>query len=105
MNELTQSSKNNLHAKMHYRIEFGKIRHTSYMSTKFLHTLEMLDSIIANSYILYVLTRTRKDLFDDTLANLQQKIKESNDMPHFRDNDDKNSTLGTNANCTYDTFY
>ncbi len=86
---------------MHYRIEFGKIRHTSPMSTKFLHTLEMLDSIITNSDILYVLTRTHKDLFDDTLADLQQKIKESNDMPMMI----KIVTLGTNANCTCDTFY
>ncbi len=59
------------------------------MPIKLPHTLEILDRTISNLEMLYALTRTSKDLLDDTLADLQQKIKESNDAPHFRDNDDR----------------
>ncbi len=45
------------------------------MPINFLHIIEILDNIISNSDILYTLTRTFKDLFYDTLADLQQKIK------------------------------
>ncbi len=74
--------------------ELGKKRHMPTRAARFLYAVEVLDDIISSPDKLYTFTRTSKELFDDTLADLQQKIKESNNMSHFRADHDSSDFEG-----------
>ncbi len=50
----------------------------------------MLEYIISDEKMIKVLTRNTKEVFDDTLEDLSQIIKKSNDSSHFRDDQDRN---------------
>ena len=74
--------------------ELGQDRHNTTMPIRLLHILETLESIILDDNLLYTLTRNHKDVFDDTLNDLSSLVKESNDMPHFRDDSDRKEDSG-----------
>ena len=77
-----------------WNTELGQKRHSSVLPTRLLHTHEMLEYIISNEKLIKALTRSTKEIFDNTLEDLLQIIKKSNDSPHFRDDQDRKEESG-----------
>ncbi len=77
-----------------WNTELGQKRHSSAQPTRLLHTHEMLEYIISNKKMIKALTRNTKEIFDNTLVDLSQIIKKSNDSPHFRDDQDRKEESG-----------
>ena len=77
-----------------WNTELGQKRHSSVLPTRLLHTHEMLEYIISHEKMIKALTRSTKEIFDNTLEDLPQIIKKSNDSPHFRDDQNRKEESG-----------
>ncbi len=77
-----------------WNTELGQKRHSSVLPTRLLHTHEMLEYIISDEKMIKALTRNIKEIFDNTLGDLPQIIKKSNDSPHFRDDQNRKEESG-----------
>ncbi len=77
-----------------WNTDLGQKRHSSVLPTRLLHTHEMLEYIISNEKLIKALTRSTKEIFDNTLEDLLQIIKKSNDSSHFRDDQDRKEESG-----------
>ena len=78
-----------------WNTELGQKRYySSVLPTRLLHTHEMLEHIISHEKMIKALTRSTKEIFDNTCDDLPQIIKKSNDSPHFRDDQDRKEESG-----------
>ncbi len=78
-----------------WNTELGQKRYySSVLPTRLLHTHEMLEHIISYEKMIKALTRNTKEIFDNTLEDLPQIIKKSDDSPHFRDDQDRKEESG-----------
>ena len=74
--------------------ELGQMRHSSVLPTRLLHAQEMLEYVLSDEKMIKALTRNTKEIFYDTLEDLSQIIKKSNDVPHFRDDQNRKEESG-----------
>ncbi len=78
-----------------WNTELGQKRYySSVLPTRLLHIHEMLEYIISYEKMIKALTRNTKEIFDNTLEDLPQIIKKSDDSSHFRDDQDRKEESG-----------